>query len=440
MTTPARSDAVRGTSGDGPWSAPHANGPIDATVAVPGSKSLTNRYLVLAALADGPSVLVGALRSRDTTLMAVALCALGTNVTTEMTSDWRVTPGPLRGGVAISCGLAGTVMRFLPPIAALSDGPVSFDGDPQAHQRPMGPMLDALRALGVRVDDDGRGALPITIHGRGGVRGGMIDIDASASSQFVSGLLLAAPRFDTGLTLRQVGVTLPSRPHIDMTVQLLRSAGVVVDDSIPTVWRVEPGPVAARDVRVEPDLSNAGPFLAAALVAGGVVRVPGWPSRTNQPGAQFADLLARMGGHVSLDGDVLTVTGDGTVHGVDVDLSEAGEIAPTIAALAALADSPSRLRGIAHLRGHETDRLTALATELTRLGGQAEQTSDGLVITPRPMHPTVVRTYHDHRMATAGALIGLRVPGVEVEDIATTAKTVPDFPLMWHRMLAGTDA
>jgi len=439
MTTPPAPDAVRVAADAQPWPAPHAERPLDATVDVPGSKSLTNRYLVLAALADGPSLLRSALRSRDTMLMAAALGALGVDVTTDTASDWRVTPGPLRGGAAIDCGLAGTVMRFLPPVAALSDGPVAFDGDEQARQRPMGPVLDALRALGVRVDDDDRGALPFSVHGTGGVRGGTIDIDASASSQFVSGLLLAAARFDEGLTLRHVGVTLPSRPHIDMTVQVLRSAGVVVDDSIPTVWRVEPGTIAARDVHVEPDLSNAGPFLAAALVAGGRVRVPGWPSNTTQPGAQLADLLARMGGRVSLDGDVLTVTGDGTVHGIDVDLSGAGEIAQTIAALAALADSPTRLRGIAHLRGHETDRLTALATEITRLGGQAEQTSDGLVITPRPLHPTLVRTYHDHRMATAGALIGLRVPGVEVENIATTAKTVPDFPVMWQRMLAGAE-
>jgi len=439
MINPLGPDAVRAAPGDHPWTAPCAEHPLDATVDVPGSKSLTNRFLVLSALADGPSLLRGALRSRDTTLMAAALGALGVAVAPEMASDWRITPGPLRGPASIDCGLAGTVMRFLPPLAALSDGPVAFDGDAQAGRRPMGPMLDALRALGVRVEDGGRGVLPFTIHGAGRIHGAAIDIDSSASSQFVSGLLLAAARFDTGLTLRHVGVTLPSRPHIDMTVQVLRSAGVVVDDSTPTVWRVEPGSIAARDVRVEPDLSNAGPFLAAALVAGGTVRVPGWPSRTTQPGVQFTDLLARMGGHVSLDGDVLTVTGDGTVHGLDVDLSEAGEIAPTIAALAALADSPTRLRGIAHLRGHETDRLAALATEITRLGGQAEQTADGLVITPRPLHPTIVRTYHDHRMATAGALIGLRVPGVEVEDIATTAKTMPDFPLMWQRMLVGAD-
>jgi len=439
MINPLGPDAVRAAPDDHPWTAPCAEHPLDATVDVPGSKSLTNRFLVLSALADGPSLLRGALRSRDTTLMAAALGALGVAVAPETASDWRITPGPLRGPASIDCGLAGTVMRFLPPLAALSDGPVAFDGDAQAGRRPMGPMLDALRALGVRVEDGGRGGLPFTIHGAGRIHGGTIDIDSSASSQFVSGLLLAAARFDTGLTLRHLGVTLPSRPHIDMTVQVLRSAGVVVDDSTPTVWRVEPGSIAARDIRVEPDLSNAGPFLAAALVAGGTVRVPGWPSRTTQPGVQFTDLLARMGGHVSLDGDVLTVTGDGTVHGLDVDLSEAGEIAPTIAALAALADSPTRLRGIAHLRGHETDRLAALATEITRLGGQAEQTSDGLVITPRPLHPTLVRTYHDHRMATAGALIGLRVPGVEVEDIATTAKTMPDFPLMWQRMLVGAD-
>ncbi|MBO9567557.1 MAG: 3-phosphoshikimate 1-carboxyvinyltransferase [Cellulomonas iranensis] len=421
-----------------PWSAPVADGPIDATVAVPGSKSLSNRYLVLAALADGPSTLRSLLVSRDTRLMADALRALGVGV--ELGDDAvRVTPGALRGGVTVDCGLAGTVMRFLPPVAALADGPVRFTGDAEALVRPMGPLLQGLRALDVRVDDDGEpGHLPFTVHGRGAVRGGSVDVDASGSSQFVSGLLLAAARFDQGLTLRHTGPTLPSLPHIEMTVDVMRAAGVVVDDSRPEIWHVEPGTVAGRDVQVEPDLSNAAPFLCAAMVAGGSVRVPGWPARTTQPGGLLPGILTRMGATATLDGDVLTVTGTGEVRGVDLDLRAAGELAPTIAALAALADSPTRLRGIAHLRGHETDRLAALAAEITRLGGQAEQTSDGLVVTPRPLHGGTWRTYADHRMATAGALVGLRVPGVAVEDVATTAKTLPGFVDLWAGMLAGT--
>ena len=334
--------------------------------------------------------------------------------------------------------LAGTVMRFLPPVAALADGPVRFTGDAEALVRPMGPLLQGLRALDVRVDDEGEpGHLPFTVHGRGTVRGGSIDVDASGSSQFVSGLLLAAARFDQGLTLRHTGPTLPSLPHIEMTVDVMRAAGVVVDDSRPEIWHVEPGTVAGRDVQVEPDLSNAAPFLCAAMVAGGSVRVPGWPARTTQPGGLLPGILTRMGATATLEGDVLTVTGTGEVRGVDLDLRAAGELAPTIAALAALADSRTRLRGIAHLRGHETDRLAALAAEITRLGGQAEQTSDGLVITPRPLHGGTWRTYADHRMATAGALVGLRVPDVAVEDVATTAKTLPGFVDLWAGMLAG---
>ncbi|GAA2725915.1 3-phosphoshikimate 1-carboxyvinyltransferase [Cellulomonas aerilata] len=417
------------------WAAPVAAGPLDALVDVPGSKSLTNRYLVLAALADGPGRLRGALRSRDTVLMAAALRSLGVGIEDDG-GDWVITPATLRGGVEVDCGLAGTVMRFLPPVAALADGAVRFDGDAGARARPMGPVLTALHGLDVEVVPHGeRGHLPFTVVGAGAVAGGPVDVDATASSQFVSGLLLAAARFERGLLLRHTGRTLPSLPHIDMTVEVLREAGVTVDDSRPALWEVAPGPIAGRDVRVEPDLSNAGAFLAAALVAGGTVRVPGWPARTTQPGALLPGILERMGATTRLEGDVLAVTGTGTVHGLDLDLHEAGELAPTIAALAALADSPSRLRGIAHLRGHETDRLTALATEITRLGGWAEQTSDGLVITPRPLHAGVVRTYHDHRMATAGALLGLRVPGVKVEDVATTGKTLPDFVGMWQRML-----
>ncbi|WP_136520651.1 3-phosphoshikimate 1-carboxyvinyltransferase [Cellulomonas telluris] len=422
------------------WDAPVATGPVDATVEVPGSKSLSNRYLVLAALGDRPSRLRGVLSSRDTRLMADALRALGSRVE-EDGSDWTVEPGPVRGGVEVDCGLAGTVMRFVPPMAALADGPVRFDGDAHARVRPMAPVLAALQALGVRLEWHGEpGFLPFTVHGRGGVAGGQVDVDASASSQFVSGLLLAGARYEHGLTVRHTGPTLPSLPHIAMTVDVLRAAGVVVDDSRPEIWRVEPGPVAGRDVRVEPDLSNAAPFLCAALVAGGTVRVPGWPAATTQPGALLPEILTAMGAVTSLDGDVLSVTGTGAVHGLDLDLHAAGELAPTIAGLAALADSPTRLRGIGHLRGHETDRLTALAAEITRVGGQAEQTADGLVVTPRPLHGATWRTYADHRMATAGALVGLRVPGVRVEDVATTAKTLPDFVGMWSGMLAGAHA
>lgn len=421
------------------WAAPQAAGPLDARVEVPGSKSLSNRYLVLAAIADGPSRLRAVLSSRDTRLMGQALETLGVGI--ETGTDWLVSPAPLRGHVTIDCGLAGTVMRFLPAVAALADGPVHFKGDPEALVRPMGPVIQALRALGVRVDEDGEpGHLPITVHGRGAVRGGHVDVDASGSSQFVSGLLLAGARFEQGLTVRHTGRTLPSLPHIEMTVDVLRAAGVDVDDSRPDIWHVAPGTVAGRDVRVEPDLSNAGAFLVAALAVGGTVRVPGWPSATTQPGGLLPGILERMGATTSLDGDVLSVTGTGTVRGVDLDLKPAGELAPTIAALAVFGDSPTRLRGIAHLRGHETDRLAALANEITRLGGQAEQTADGLVITPRPLTGGVWRTYADHRMATAGALVGLRVPGVQVEDVATTGKTLPDFVAMWQRMLgpAGT--
>ena len=421
------------------WDAPVADAPLDATVEVPGSKSLTNRLLVLAALADGEGTLRGALRSRDADLMIGALRSLGATITEgDHASTLHVTPGPLTGDTDVDCGLAGTVMRFLPHVAALADGDVRFDGDPEARVRPMLPVLAGLRSLGVQVTGAGPDLpthLPFTVRGRGRVAGGAVDVDASGSSQFVSALLLAAPRVERPLVLRHIGATLPSLPHIAMTVATLRDVGVEVDDSRDGIWQVTPGPIAARDVRVEPDLSNAAPFLAAALVAGGTVRVPGWPEQTTQPGAMVPGLLEQMGGTATVDGDVLTITGTGEIHGVDVDLHAGGELAPTFAVLAALADSPSRLRGIAHLRGHETDRLAALATEITRLGGRCEETRDGLVITPRPLHGDVFRTYADHRMATSAALLGLRVPGLQVQDVATTAKTLPGFDAMWLRML-----
>ncbi len=408
--------------------------PVGARVALPGSKSQTNRVLVLSAIADGPSRIVRPLRARDTTLMADALRAVGASIV-DVDGDWVVTPGALHGGV-IDTGLAGTVMRFMPPIAALADGPVTFDGDAYARERPMATLIDGLRQAGAVVDDDGRGRLPFTVRGTGGVDGGPVHIDASASSQFVSGLLLAGARYDKGIEVLHTGAAeVPSLPHIEMTIAMLRSAGVDAGTSSADVWRVAPGPVRARDWIVEPDLSNAAPFLAAALVTGGSVTVPGWPQQTTQAGDALRQLLVEMGGTVEHDGVGLTVAGSGDIGGLDADLHEVGELTPVLAAVAAVATSPSRLRGIGHLRGHETDRLAALATELTRLGGEVVEESDGLSILPRPLHGGTWRAYADHRMATAGALLGLVVDGVAVDDIDCTNKTLPDFPGMWTTML-----
>jgi 3-phosphoshikimate 1-carboxyvinyltransferase len=412
-------------------------------VRVPGSKSITNRALLLAALADGPSTVRRPLVSRDTDLMLAAVRALGSQVTEVPDTGggvaWHVEPDALRGPAKVDCGLAGTVMRFVPPVAVLADGDIDFDGDPRARERPMGPVLRALRDLGAGIDAD-TDRLPFTVHGRGALPGGKVQIDASASSQFVSGLLLAAPRYDKGVDVVHVGPPVPSLPHIRMTILMLRQAGVEVEDETPQRWRVAPGPIRARDLDVEPDLSNAAPFLAAALVTGGSVTVTGWPSATTQAGDMLRDLLARMGAECRLGRQGLVVSGRGRVLGIDADLREVGELAPTIAGIAALASTPTRLRGIGHLRGHETDRLAALATEINNLGGDVTETPDGLAIRPRPLHGGVFGTYADHRMATTGALLGLLVPGVEVEDIATTAKTMPEFVELWEQMLGGTES
>ncbi|MCE6999306.1 3-phosphoshikimate 1-carboxyvinyltransferase [Saccharothrix sp. S26] len=415
------------------WSAPTADGPVDATVPVPGSKSITNRALVLAALADRASTLHAPLRSRDTNLMVAALRSLGVDVADGPDGSWLVTPHEMRGPAQVDCGLAGTVMRFLPPAAALAVGDITFDGDPHARTRPMTTILDAMRALGA---DVAGAALPFTLHGKGGVPGGEVTIDASASSQFVSGLLLSGARYESGVTVRHSGKPVPSLPHIEMTVTMLRQAGVVVDDATPDVWRVEPGAVRGREWHVEPDLSNATPFLAAAAVTGGRVTIPGWPAETTQPGGAARELFERMGCHVTLSDAGLELRGPDRLTGIDVDLRDESELTPTVAALAALADGPSRIRGVAHIRGHETDRIAALAAEINRVGGDAVETEDGLVITPRPLRGDVWRAYADHRMATAGAIIGLVVEGVSVDDIGSTTKTIPDFPGMWAAMLS----
>lgn len=420
------------------WTAPVASQPVQATVTVPGSKSQTNRALVLAGLAaalgSGSPTISGALRSRDTDLMIGALRTLGLRVDgdeTELTVSGRVAP---ERSAQVDCGLAGTVLRFVPPLAALAETAVEFDGDEQARARPIAPLLDALRGLGVRIDGSG---LPFRVLGAGSITGGTVEIDASASSQFVSGLLLCAASFAEGLTVRHTGAALPSAPHIAMTVVMLRQAGVDVDDSVPNRWTVRRGPVAARHWEVEPDLTNAVPFLAAAVVSGGAVRITGWPADSVQPADDILSALGKLDTIVTQTDSYLEVRGSGEYRGFDVDLRAVGELTPSVAALAALATpgSVSRLTGIAHLRGHETDRLAALSAEINRLGGDCEETSDGLVITATRLRPGTWHAYADHRMAMAGAIVGLRVEGVEVSDIGATSKTLPDFPQLWARML-----
>jgi 3-phosphoshikimate 1-carboxyvinyltransferase len=419
-----------------PWLAPTAADPVRATVRLPGSKSMTARALILSALADGPSVIERPLRARDTELMSAGLRALGVGIDTTDEQRWRVEPGPLRGPARVDVGLAGTIMRFLPPAAALADGTVEFDGDPHARKRPMGPIVEALRSLGVAIDASPTGGLPLTVRGAGLVEGGEAAIDASASSQFVSGLLLSAPRFTKGLVLRHEGPPVPSAPHLRMTTHMLRAAGAVVDESLPDVWAVEPGALAGRTWVIEPDLSGAAPFFAAAIVTGGAVTLAGWPADSWQPVAQVVEVLRSLGAEVSQGAGGLTVRGTGTLHGITADLSEVSELTPVISALAALADGPSELRGVAHIRGHETDRIAALATELAKAGAGVAEFPDGLRIEPRPLRAASFETYADHRMAHAAAVIGLAVPGIELTDVACTSKTLPEFPELWAGLMA----
>jgi 3-phosphoshikimate 1-carboxyvinyltransferase len=416
------------------WAAPEAPAPITATVAFPGSKSETNRALVLAALADGPSVISGGLEARDTQLMRDALRTLGADIT-ENDNRWQITPpDAFTAGGTIDCGLAGTVMRFVPPIAALTHGSVRFDGDREAYARPMAPLLGALKHLGARVDGNGY-SLPFTVTGNPRLRGGEVTVDAAGSSQFLSGLLLAGARYADGIDIRHIGGEIPSLPHVQMTLAMLRARGIEVDDTTTHRWVVLPSTIQPTDTVIEPDLSSAAPFLAAAAITGGTVTVPNWPSETIQPGDAIREILVQFGAEVVLEGNVLRVTGTDHIHGVDLDLSGAAELTPVVAAIAALADDTSHLRGIAHIRGHETDRLAALETELDRLGSHVSQTHDGLTIHPRILGGDLWRTYADHRMAQAGALLGLVVPEIVLDDIGCTSKTMPEFEQLWTSMI-----
>jgi 3-phosphoshikimate 1-carboxyvinyltransferase len=438
---------------DRTWPSPAADGPVSARVRLPASKSITNRALVLAALSDGPAVIANPLRARDTILAAAALRVLGTGIdeeNTESRTAWRVMPGQPAPGSAVSVdvGNAGTVMRFLPGPAALTSAVVAFDGDVRARQRPVGPILAALRQLGAHIEDGGRAAVPFTVHGRGAVRGGTVVLDASGSSQLVSGLLLSAPRFDEGIEIRHEGPPVPSAPHIAMTVRMLRAAGAEVAelvpglsgaDARPDTWRVRPGRLALGAVTVEPDLSNAGPFLAAALVTGGTVTIPDWPRDSLQAAGAILDVLTRMGARCVVGADGLTITGTGRIVGITADLRDVNELAPVLTAAAAVAESPSVFTGLAHTRTHETDRLAALAKEINALGGDITELPDGLQIRPRPLRAGAAGepfgSYDDHRMVMAAAVLGLVVPGIRVAGADTVAKTFPDFSQVWAGML-----
>ncbi|MEP7024357.1 MAG: 3-phosphoshikimate 1-carboxyvinyltransferase [Actinomycetota bacterium] len=445
-------------SGSAPdWLAPIAAGPVRSVVRLPGSKSMTNRALVLAALADGPTTISGPLLARDTRLMAAALTALGAVVDLAGNgSSWLVTPGLRAAPGPVDVGNAGTVLRFVPAVAALAAGDTAFRGDPRAEQRPVRPLLAGLRELGAIIDDGGRGALPFTVRGQGSVPGGTVTLDASASSQLVSGLLLAAPRFGKGAELRHEGSRVPSAPHLAMTVQMLRDAGAEVETgyrtgpgatgpdagagaatSVPDIWRVHPGPLSPVAITVEPDLVNSAPFLAAALVTAGSVTIAGWPARTTQPAAQIIEVLTRMGAEVTAVPGGMRFTGSGEIHGVTADLADVSELSPVLTALAAQASGPSVFTGIGHQRAQECDRLAAMATEISALGGDVRELPDGLEIRPRPLRATgrPFASYDDHRLVMAAAVTGLAVPGLRVQNAATVGKTFPEFTSLWAAVL-----
>ena len=424
------------------WPAPfRGDKKVSARVVIPGSKSVTNRALILAAQAKSPSLLKRPLISRDTELMVAGLRAMGISIK-ETDWAWEITPAPLRGPAKVDVGNAGTVMRFLPPLSALAHGDISFDGDPRSYERPLGPVIAALEDLGIEIEHGGRYSLPMVVKSKGEIPGGALTIDASASSQFLSALLLIAPSTRDGIVATHKGGPLPSMPHIDMTVQMLRDFGaeVTVDKSANS-WSVSAGALHGQDLVIEPDLSNAAPFLSIAMVCGGSITIADWPEVTTQPGDQLREILTAMGATISRGKDGLTITGGESIHGIDIDLHDVGELTPAIAALAALADSPSHLRGIGHLRLHETDRLAALTREINSLGGNVVEDETSLHITPhgamgKGLHGGTFHTYEDHRLATAGAVIGLVIPGVEIENVATTRKTLPDFPGLWQSLVS----
>lgn len=410
---------------------------VRGTAEVPGSKSETNRALVLSALAEAPSTVSGVLDSRDCALMMDALRGLGVTIDTPSAGTLRIQPPAGFRGVpdGIDCGLAGTVMRFAPPLAALADAPTRFFGDAQATKRPMLGLLDGLRQLGAKIDAN---SLPFTLSPGPFDDDAEVAVDSSASSQFISGMLMIGARLPSGLRLRHTGLSVPSRPHIAMTIDMLRARGVHVDEPDSSSWRIHPGPIRALDLRIEPDLTNAAAFLAAGAVTGGTVTVPGWPSSSLQPGAQFLNVAERMGCVIVQHDDEVTVTGPSRLQGVDVDLHGASELTPVVTALASVAEGKTRIRGVAHIRGHETDRLAALTAELEKLGVAVTEHHDGLEITGGLgfQGPVELTAHADHRMAHFAAMVALVRPETSIDDISCVSKTMPDFPQRWEQLVS----
>lgn len=440
------------------WRCPTPSEPIDATVSLPGSKSLSARALLAAALADAPNQIEGLLESRDMALMRAALETLGARFTwhggllqvTPLVADQKPAGLPPDNSTpVIDCGLAGTVMRFVPPLALALGVSLTFTGDQAALARPMEPLTDALEALGARFEWHGqRGRLPFTIHGAGlnPQEHLQVQVDGSKSSQFISALLYLGAALQLGraqsLTV-SAKQPLVSVPHLQMSVASLRQCGVQVQApedyrAEQLSWCVSGRPRGGRSV-IEPDLSNAGPFIAAPLVsaAGGQVRILHWPTHTTQVGANWVEILKLFGAQVQLDQGTL-LSSSGALRGIERDASAEGELVPTMAALALVAASqgqPSKIWGIGHLRGHETDRLAAIAAQARKLGGNVDEGQDYLVFHPCTLHPAHLEAYADHRMATFAAIMGLNLPGISLDDVDATTKTMPTFTQLWDAML-----
>lgn len=407
-------------------------GPIDAIVTLPGSKSLTNRALVCAALAEGTSTLTNALHADDTEAMVEGLAALGVGVDASWgTREVRVTGTSGRPGGApaiVDARLSGTTSRFLLPVAGLGEGHRRVDAANRMRERPMGEVIGALRALGAEVHDVGApGHLPVEVVG-GTLAGGEVAVRGDTSSQFLSGLLLAGPCMRTGLVARLVG-DLVSQPYVEMTVAVMAAFGVAVQRPDDRTWVVEPQTYRATDLTIEPDASAASYVFAATAIVGGRASVVGLGSRSLQGDLAFVDVLASMGASIQQAEGATTVRSDGRLRGVDVDLRAISDTAPTFAVAAAFADGPSRATGIGFIRAKESDRIGAVVAELRRLGVGAQEEPDGFTVDPRPLRPATVDTYDDHRMAMAFAVAGLAADGVQIADPACVAKTFPGY---WH--------